>query len=289
MAQVVAVLAPPHDPTLAGMVKGNPDVESAQRIWANVERLRADLDAAKPDSIVMVGGDHLNQWFMNNMPAFAIGKAPRAKGPFADEVKAFGITEYDVPTDGELARHLLADGLARGVDYSYTDEYTLDHAFTVPLDLLRPQQDLPVVPVFTNILAPPLASATRFQAVGQTLRQSIETWDADRRVAVLVTGHMTNNVGGPRMLDVFREPLSEWDKRTWALIEAWDLDKIVSEATWENLNEAGHATPAFLDFIFGFGVARGVKPTWCDLVAHPLSPSIATFAWDETALKEAAA
>lgn len=270
------------------MIAGNRDAPSMQRIQANIDRMRADLDKARPDALVMVAGDHLNQWFLDNMPAFAVGKAPRATGPFSDEVKAFGIAEYDVPTDGELARRLLIDGLARGVDFAYSDEYTLDHAFTVPLHFLRPEQDLPVVPIFTNVLAPPVPSSQRFFDVGRILRDSIDAWDDKRRVAVLVTGHMTNNVGGPRMLDAIEEPLSEWDRKTWGLVEEWDLQTLVAEATWNNLNEAGHATPAFLDFILGFGVARGVKPTWADHVAHRLGPSIAAFSWNDEALKGSA-
>ncbi|NGO07124.1 hypothetical protein G5C60_05520 [Streptomyces sp. HC44] len=30
------------------------------------DHLRARLDAARPDPIVMAAGDHLNQWFMDN-------------------------------------------------------------------------------------------------------------------------------------------------------------------------------------------------------------------------------
>jgi len=46
---------------------------------------------ADPDSLVVIGSDHLNQWFMDNMPAFSIGKAGVATGPFPHEQRNFGL------------------------------------------------------------------------------------------------------------------------------------------------------------------------------------------------------
>ena len=192
-------------------------------------------------------------------------------------MRLFGIEELDAPTDGALARHLLHDGFARGVDFAYSDEYLLDHAFTVPLLFVRPERDLPVVPVFTNVLAPPLPTARRFHDVGTSLRCAIDAWHG--RVAVIVTGHFTNNVGGPRMLEFLRQPQSDWDTRTLELIEAWDVDTLIAESTYESLYRAGHATPAFLDFILAFGLA-GVRPTWHELVASAAAPALPFFGWE---------
>ena len=46
------------------------------------------LAQARPDVLIVVAGDHLNQWFMDNMPAFVVGKAPIARGPFPHELRA---------------------------------------------------------------------------------------------------------------------------------------------------------------------------------------------------------
>ena len=281
MAELVSVLGVPHDPTLPGAIARGGQ-EPVARAAELIEKQRAALAEARPDALVVVAGDHLNQWFLDNMPAFAIGKAARACGPFPDEVTLFGIGKLDVPTEGSLARHLLHEGFAHGIDFAYSDEYLLDHAFTVPLLFVRPECDLPVVPVFTNVLAPPLPTARRFHEVGAVLRKGIESWDGGR-VAVLVTGHFTNNVGGPRMLDFLQKPQSEWDSRTLELIDAWDVEMLISESTYENLYRVGHATPAFLDFILGFGLA-GARPAWHELIASPAAPALAFFAWDEGAL-----
>ncbi len=281
MAQLVSILGVPHDPTLpAAIVRG--DHEAITHAGELVDRQRRALDDAEPDAVVLVAGDHLNQWFLDNMPAFLVGKAPRSRGPFPDEVRAFGIEELDVPNEGSLARHLIDTGFEHGIDFSYSNEYLLDHAFTIPYLLVRPERDLPLVPLFTNVLAKPVPSARRFHDVGIVLRQAIESWDGGR-VAVIVTGHFTNNVGGPRMLEFLERPQSEWDTRTLELIERWELETLIAESTYDNLYLAGHATPAFLDFILAFGLA-GAKPSWHELVASTAAPALPFFCWSEEPL-----
>ena len=202
-AKLVSILGVPHDPTLPAAI-GRGGHEAIARAAELLERQRLALHAARPDALVVVAGDHLNQWFLDNMPAFLVGKAARSRGPFPDEVHIFGIEELDVPNEGSLARHILADGLERGIDFAYSSDYTLDHAFTVPYLFVRPERDLPTVPLFTNVLAAPLPTAQRFHDIGVALRGAIESWDGGR-VAVIVTGHFTNNVGGPRMLDFLQQ------------------------------------------------------------------------------------
>ena len=282
-AQVVCVLGVPHDPTLpAALATASEAPPFVQEAAGLLEHQRETLAEAKPDAIVIAAGDHLDQWFLSNMPAFLIGKAPRSTGPFADEKSVFGLEGYDVPNDGALARRLLIGGYERSVDFSYSDEYTIDHAFTVPLTLVRPERDLPVVPVFTNILAPPIPTAQRFFDVGAAIRDTIDSWEEDRRVAVIVTGHMTNNMGGPRMLDLFENPNPEWDRRMWKLIENWDLEAVIAESTFEKLNVAGHATPAFCDLILGFGMA-GNPPGQARMVPTPFGAFV-FFEWKESDL-----
>ncbi len=112
------MLCVPHDPTLSGVAaKGAAAPEPLQRTIRQFAELRARLDAARPDVLVVVSGDHFNQWFYDNMPTFLIGKAERARGPFPHEQHLFGITPYDTALEGDVARHLLKQGFARGIDF----------------------------------------------------------------------------------------------------------------------------------------------------------------------------
>jgi protocatechuate 4,5-dioxygenase beta chain len=40
-----------------------------------------------------------------------------------------------------------------GFDLAFSNELRIDHSITCPLITLRPQADLPIVPIYTNIFA----------------------------------------------------------------------------------------------------------------------------------------
>jgi protocatechuate 4,5-dioxygenase, beta chain len=68
---LVSVLGVPHDPTLpVAIARGGQEPIA----WAAelIERQRLALAEARPDALVVVAGDHLNQWFLDNMPAFVL-------------------------------------------------------------------------------------------------------------------------------------------------------------------------------------------------------------------------
>lgn len=292
MARLVSLIGVPHDPTLpiaarlSGEGKAHPGAIPALDCFAE---LRDMLAAARPDVVVMVGSDHLNQWFFDNMAPFMVGKPSRLKGPFPSEAKAWGLGSCDLPVHGALARHILKQGFEEGVDFAFSDEFVADHSFTIPLDFLRPQGDLPVVPLFVNLLAPPVPPGWRFAAVGSAVRACVESFAEDLRVALVVTGHMSNGVGGPGMMRNMVEPESEWDRATWALIEANDVAEIVRRSTWDQLYAAGNGTPGFLAYVFAFGAARGAPAPYRRLVATAAQPACAFLAWHEAALNGEAA
>jgi protocatechuate 4,5-dioxygenase beta chain len=280
MASVVEVVCVPHDPTLPGVAaQGTNAPEPLQRTLAQFVELRARIDSARPDVLVVVSGDHFNQWFYDNMPTFLIGKAARARGPFPHEQHLFGITPYDTALEGDVARHLLKQGFARGIDFSYSDDFLLDHGFTVPLNFLRPEQDLPVVPIFTNVMAPPVATGRRFHDLGASVREMIEAHPADLRVAIIASGHLSNSIGGPAMLRFTKEPASEWDRRVWRQITAGDTETLIAESTYEALAAQGSGTPGFLDYLFALGAVGGVAPDHAEMIASPFGLPTGFLAW----------
>ena len=280
MSTVVQVLCVPHDPTLPGVAARGADApEPLQRVIGNFAALRERLAAAEPDVLVVVSGDHFNQWFYDNMPTFSIGKAARAAGPFDHEQELFRVGPYDAALEGDMARHLLRAGLNRGIDFSYSDNFILDHGFTVPLSFLRPEQDLPVVPIFTNVMAPPTPPGRRFYELGASVVDMVEAHPADLRVAIIASGHLANGVGGPQMIELVRQD-NPWDIQTWDQITRGDTDALVEASTWEALAAVGNGTPGFLDFIFALGAVGGRQPDFADKVASTFGPATGFLAWD---------
>lgn len=287
MAKVVYVTIVPHDPTLPAAVanaeNGHPVFRTIRDDYA---RIRAGLDAAKPDVIVVASGDHFNQWFYDNIPAFAIGKGQRTEGPFPWEREVYGATPYEAAGHHGLGRHLLEGGLARHFDLAASDVYRVDHGFTVPLTFIRPEQDIPVIPVWTNVLIPPTPPGERYFNLGTALRELIEEYPEDLRVAILATGHMTNSVGGPAMLAFTREPVTAWDLRTWELFTTGRVDDLLPECTWDKLYAQGNGTPGFMVHLVAWGAVRGALPTWSELTSSPASFPNPFVEWDEQAINE---
>jgi len=283
MAEIVEAIGVTHNPFLPREFRENPDSEPGIRAaYDNFLLMRKKLSRAKPDVIIVVASDHLNQWFMDNMPPFLIGKAPIARGPFPHEVRAHKLSEYRVDIDQDVARALLRGGLERGVDFAFSDEFTVDHAFTMPLELIRPEMDIPIVPFFTNTIALPLPPARRFYDVGFTLRAIIEDLAADKRVAVIASGHTSLDVGGPKTNQSV-DP--EFDRQMMAAITHGDTEAAVTGASWERMFAAGNQTPGFLNFILLFGLARGKPASYtalnpCRYAASPFmtwEPEVAQY------------
>jgi protocatechuate 4,5-dioxygenase, beta chain len=280
MSTIVQVLCTPHDPTLPGAAaRGSNAPEPLQQMSGHFATLRGRLADARPDVLVVVSGDHLNQWFYDNMPTFAIGKAARAQGPFPHEQELFGVGSYDTALERDVARHLLRSGLKQGIDLSYSDEFLLDHGFTVPLNFLRPEQDLPVVPIFTNVLAPPVPPGRRFYELGAAVAEMLEAHPADLRVAIIASGHLSNAIGGPNMADLVR-PDNPWDLQTWEQITTGDIPTLVEQSTYEALSAVGHGTLGFLDYLFAMGAVGGQVPDFAEKVASTAGPPTGFMAWD---------
>jgi protocatechuate 4,5-dioxygenase beta chain len=285
MAELVYVTIVPHDPTLpsavANAAHGHPVFA---RIRDDYARIRENLAAARPDVLVVASGDHFNQWFYGNIPAFAIGKGARSAGPFGWEREVYGIGAYEAPGHHDLGRHLLEGALARHFDLAASDVYGIDHGFTVPLGFLRPEQDIPVVPLWTNVLVPPVPPGQRYYDLGVAMREAIEDYPGDLRVAVLATGHMTNSVGGPAMTRFTREPVTAWDVRTWELFTSGRVADLLPECTWDALYAQGNGTPGFLVHLVAWGIVHGALPTWSELTSSPASFPNPFVEWMEEAI-----
>jgi protocatechuate 4,5-dioxygenase beta chain len=278
VGKLVEVIGVSHNPFFPRLFAAPDPHPGIARVRECFEDMRRRLAAAEPDVILAIGGDHLNQWFMDNMPAFLIGKSPTADGPFPHESDEWGMPSYHARVDVDTARTLIAAGFDHGVDFGYSDEFLMDHSITQPLAYIRPEMDLPIVPIFSNVMALPVPPPKRFYQVGLALRNIIDDQlPANLRVAAIASGHLSVEVGGPRAKpDTIDEA---FDHQAVELLASGDVDRLLTEITWQRLMEAGNVSYGFATYLILVGLVRGIPATHTEAVKS--STNTAPFwTWD---------
>src|SRR3954452_20172934 len=200
MATIAAIIASTHHPFYLKASTAPPESRPpfADAWVAKILAFRETLTRANADVLVMVGSDHFHQLWLDNMPQFLVGKAPFYDANWYNEEREFGLPKMTLRGQEDLSSHILRSGLDAGFDLAFSNELRIDHSITCPIITLRPEADLPIVPIYTNIFAPPLPQPKRFVQLGEAIREIVESWPEDLRVAIIVTGHLSLELAGPR-------------------------------------------------------------------------------------------
>lgn len=264
MARLVAVCGVPHNPLMYRATRGGvpEDLRSTMDHFADFRHRLRDL---RVDSLVMVASDHFRQFRHNHSPAFAIGPSDHYETTHPNEIRHFGFETWSLPGDAELAALLLGDlELPELVDFSVVNDWVLDHAYSMPALFLRPEWDLPVVPIHTNTNMPPLPRARRFATLGTYLRDAIADAPIERRVALVTTGHLATDIGGPKGFLGGESPDPAFDAQAVGWMAHGTLDAAIAGCTIERLIAAGNVTPQFLNFLTGLAAADGMPADIAD-------------------------
>jgi protocatechuate 4,5-dioxygenase beta chain len=271
MAELVAAIGVPHSPHYPSQYPK----DGPERTSRTYRAVKAHLDAARADAIVVVANDHFNTFFLDNFPTFAIGVTAASSGP-NDQTK---MPRYDFTVHFELASHLHKVGMNEGFDFAVTQDFGVDHAMLVPLHYLTDEVKTPVVPIWVNAFVKPLPTARRCYALGTMLRGAIASLPRSMRVAVVATGHFSLEIAGPRVDPGERHgtPDIGWSKHVHRRIANAEIDRLVAEATPEQMWKAGNIGGELLNWIVMLGTVGNGKP--CYLADHDDSDGHAFAAW----------
>jgi protocatechuate 4,5-dioxygenase, beta chain len=280
MARVVCVVGVSHNP-FHYRLTSQPRSQWNEDTVRMVERgqiLEEKLNKADPQTLLCIGNDHFHQFFMDNMPAFIIGKMELFDGTYYNETREFNLPRCTIPGDVELARQILEGSMKRSVDFAFSNELKVDHSVVVPLMFCRPKMDLPIVPIMTNCVAPPLPPAERFYEVGEILREVIDEIPGNKRIGVVVSGNLSLEVGGPLQFDP--KPMDEeFDDQAVEWISKGDIDTALRVCTFDRMTGAGNVTHAFVNFLLGMALAKGMRCTHAEGMKRKGS-SQPFFAWE---------
>jgi aromatic ring-opening dioxygenase catalytic subunit (LigB family) len=251
MGQVVAACAVPHTPAFPGMVAGEETESFTAREYSIV---RGFLERAQVDSIILFDSDHANTFFLDNLPTFAVGVASSTSGPNDYTV---GLPSYSVPMDFDLGQALLSTGIEAGFDLSVTQEFTVDHSVLVPLHFLTPAMNIAVVPFFINGIIHPIPRSQRAFALGQMVGETVAALPADRRVAIVSSGSVSHEVGGPRIQEKapWSVPDPGWLTTVAEHLQAGDPEPLIAAATTKRMFAAGDVAGELLNLIALLGAS----------------------------------
>jgi protocatechuate 4,5-dioxygenase, beta chain len=262
MGTLVTAVAMTHNPRIFWNASAAGEDDRAAVAAAFATAADAVADAA-PDVVIALANDHLDQFGLDNLPAFAVGTAPEVAGPFWYEREIMHLPQYNGPGHPELAEDILWGLSEAGIGPSRCSAFRVDHAFTVPLSVTLAAGEIPVVPVFINTFVPPLPGAARCLDMGRALRQVIAGRPSGERVAVVASFNLSVDVGGPRM----GRRHADFDQQVLTWISSGDVDHLVGELPPEQLVAHGNSTAEFLNYHGVLGIVADRKP---DLVWYRL-------------------
>jgi aromatic ring-opening dioxygenase catalytic subunit (LigB family) len=229
-----------HGPAITGRAElADPTLRDA--FYAQFDRLRGALERARPDALVIITGEHFANFFMNNMPAYAVGMADYYQGPIEDEAW-LRIRKVRVPGNADLSGRMIRT-IMQDVDIAYCEEWKFDHGIMVPLHFLTPRYDLPVIPVNINCQGPPLSPLHRAWAFGEALRRACDA--VPERIAVIAAGgisHWPCTPDAEKVNDVWdRDFLQRWARNDRAAMLAY-----TDEETYRDAGQGGFEIRNFI-------------------------------------------
>jgi protocatechuate 4,5-dioxygenase beta chain len=253
MAEIVSVIALAHAPGATGWLDKAPKAEQ-DALLAGYAEMGRRFRAAKPDVVVGVANDHLLNFPMESIPDWCVGTAERWRGPaewFRDWVN---IPDYEVAGERDLARHIVRDCGKRGFNLAFSDALLFDDNWSVPLKFLTPSYDVPLVPIHMNCVMPPLPLPERCFEFGRALGEAVRAWPKKARVAIMGTGGLSHDPGGPKYFAVDEK----FDRWFLDLLGEGDSKKVLREVTIDRMIAAGDGgTVELLSWLVAMGAAGG--------------------------------
>ncbi len=217
MGKIVAGIGSSHVPSIGTAYDTNQQETPAWKpLFDGYKPVKAWLKENKVTHVIVIYNDHGTDFFFDKCSTFAMGAAD--KYPIGDE--GFGIRDLPpVKGDSDLSWHL-AEHLIKKSEFDLTvcQDMVMDHGLLAPLPLCfshDPDWDVKTIPFHVNVLQHPLPTPRRLWKLGHALREAVEAYPEDARVAVMGTGGLSHQLHGTR----FGHMNESWDNEFLDRIE----------------------------------------------------------------------
>lgn len=227
-----------------------PTVEQQTQLRSDAEAafavLRADLEEANPDVLIVVANDQFVNFFWNNIPTFMVTLADEVKGQFTRH-------KFHYKNHKELGRAIVRAGMEKGIDFSFGEYVELQHTQTVPLYFILREPRIPILPIYVNTWVDPAPPPRRCYQVGELLRTVAD--NARERIAVLGTGGLSHYPGSPRIGEID----TQFDHQLLEIMRA-GRGRSLAEHSVEDLVQAGDTE--FLNWMVVLGAVGDAKASY---------------------------
>ena len=279
MADIVCAMAMTHAPGLTGWFERAP--EEHQRLARHaLDEMRQRLEAARPDVIVGFSNDHLLNWPINNTPEYTVGIGEEHVGPADWYDEWLALDKYRLPGHPAIARWLVNEGARRRLALAYLRRMQFDDGFSVPMHYLNPAGRIPLVPVSMNCTVPPIPTPERAYQVGTIVRDALRAYPGSERIAVIATGGLSHEPGGPRYFWVDEE----FDRWFLDLLKQGDHQALLRECTLDRMEAAGSGgTAELLAWILVLAFTTGPADVLAYMPAIAWRSGTGMVAWSQLA------
>jgi protocatechuate 4,5-dioxygenase, beta chain len=219
MARIIGGIGASHAPSMEHVYDAGEGVRGSdewQPLFGPFGEVAQWLEQLRPDRLIVVYNDHMDEFFLNAYPTFALGVADSY--PVADE--GFGARPFPpLPGDAAFGWHIARSLVADEFDITICQELEVDHGVISPLpmvDFSEGDSDwkIPIVPLAVNVILHPLPTPRRCYKLGQALRRAILSYPEDLKVVVAGTGGLSHQLTGT----AFGAVREEWDKEFMRLL-----------------------------------------------------------------------
>jgi 2'-aminobiphenyl-2,3-diol 1,2-dioxygenase, large subunit len=224
--------------------------ERANRVFEGMAQVGKKVQAAKPDLLVIISGDHMYNINMAMQVPICVGVADRWT-PFGD----MDIEKVPFPGHRAFAEHFVTHAASKGYDIAKSEELQPDHGIALPRTFADPQRKIPVVPVLININMTPLPSPKRIYQLGKVLKEAIEAFPGDLRIAVLGTGGLSHWLFMPRMGEI----AVDFDKMCLSEIAAGHAEKLANLPAQEIVDKSGNGGIELVIWLMAAATVEGKK------------------------------
>src|SRR5438067_7298610 len=212
MARVIGGIGASHAPSMEHIYDAGEEVRGSdewQPLFGPFKDVASWLEELRPDRLVVIYNDHMDEFFLNAYPTFALGVSDTY--PVADE--GFGARPFPpLPGDAKLGWHVARSLVADEFDITVCQEMEVDHGVISPLPMIGFSRDagweLPVIPFVSNVILHPLPLPRRFYKLGQALRRAILSYPEDVGVVVVGTGGLSHQLTGTSFGTIHED----WDR-----------------------------------------------------------------------------